>query len=146
MEQYITKIETPAHIAQSGNGVPAYVMLKTRFKNKHLFVFSRAGELAAEMQGRNVSDDMSEAETEAALQIAGKLNQTLSDIFNTYATLIVDWNWIDDETGQPLPKPKDNPGVFKNELYQEQTDWLREQIQNAAKYRATEGNARAGGV
>lgn len=145
MEQYITKIEVPAHIAQSGNGVAAYVMLRTRFKNKHLTRFGRLNELAAEMEARKVSADMSESDTQAALKTAADLGRASNDIFDTYATLITDWNWVDDETGEPLPKPLNNPGVFKNELYSEQIVWIREQIQNAAKYRATEGNARAGG-
>jgi hypothetical protein len=42
---------------------------------------------------------------------AGKLD---ADEFlrQSLARHVLDWNWVGDD-GQPLPKPKDNPGVFK---------------------------------
>lgn len=140
MDNHIARIETPANIVQGTNGEPAYILLRTRFKNKHLLAFNKALRLNAEISKFDLNH-LDEAGQKQVLQIAEALNQAVEDVFSTYATLVIDWNWLDDETGQPLPKPLGHPEVFKAELYEEQVSWIREQIQNVQRYRATEGNA-----
>lgn len=125
---------------------PAYILLKTRFKNKHRLAFSEAIRLSAEVNKIDLKQisQAGEAEQGRVLEIAERAHQAIEKVYVTYATLVIDWNWLDEETDQPLPKPNGNPDVFKEELYEEQITWIREQIQNVYKYRVTEGNARSG--
>lgn len=139
MEQYITKIEVPAHIAQSGNGVAAYVMLRTRYKGKYRTCFYEALDLAKELQTLN-ADETTELEVNILLK---QLRQAKELITEAYTQIIVDWNWIDSD-GQPLPKPT-IPGVVEGELYPEQELWINQQLKSLFKLRGTEGNAPTGG-
>jgi hypothetical protein len=139
MEQYITKIEVPAHIAQSGNGVPAYVMLRTRYKGKYRTAFYEALDLAKELQTLN-ADETTELEVNILLK---QLRQAKALITEAYTQIVVDWNWIDDN-GSPLPKPT-IPGVVEGELYPEQELWINQQLKTLFKLRGTEGNAPSGG-
>jgi len=136
---HIKRIDTPADIAQSANGETAYVVIKTRIKNKHALAFSRLGTLASMIS--SLSEDDTGPET---MRLIGELDKAIERTYKTYAALVTDWNWVDDETGEPLPKPHDNPDIFKEELYPWQTEWIRQQVQSLIRYRSTEGNVSSG--
>jgi hypothetical protein len=63
-------------------------------------------------------------------------------VYEIYALMVVAWNWLDEETGQPLPPP--TAQVIEDELDQVQTAYIREKIREVQKYRVTEGNANSG--
>lgn len=145
MEQHILKIDTPPEIATGPSDAPGFVILKTRFKNRYALAFNeviRAANRVNEAIGKiQAGDNTFEAK---ALELAAEADQATEFVWETYAALVLDWNWIDDETGEPLPKPAGNVEVFKRQLYPEQTQWIRDRIQTLQKYRGTEGNAMSG--
>ena len=46
-------------------------------------------------------------------------NQAVKAIGPLLASLVIDWDWVDDEDN-PLPKPSDQPGVIDDLTFQEQ--------------------------
>lgn len=141
------KIETPPDIAQGVNGEPAYIIVKTRFKNKYQMAFSEVNQLSTRLNQivKQIKGGDTSPETEAeGLRLTSQVEAAIEAIWETFATLVLDWNWLDPETGAPLPKPNGNLDAFKREIDDEQTSWIRDKIQNIQRYRATEGNAPSG--
>lgn len=137
------RIDTPPEVAQGANGEPAYVIFKTRYKGKYQKAFTRVGQLNSEVKQLK-TDNMSEAEQDEALILIDQLNHSIEAVYAAFAHIVLDWNWLDEETGAPLPKPNENPAVFSDELFDEQVAWIREHINKLTRYRATEGNAPSG--
>jgi hypothetical protein len=77
------------------------------------------------------------------LKIIGQFQAATEKMYTAYAAFVADWNWLDEESGLPLPKPT-KAEVFKNDLFEDQTTWLASQIEKLERYRATEGNVKSG--
>lgn len=143
-------IEVPEEIAISGNGQPAYVKMRTRYLNnilqeiinKPTLLSGKAELLYKQIEALDDTDPANE----------GKANKLLAELEGIYSQLskvnvtkellayaVIEWNWLNEETGEPLPEPS-NPEAF-NLLYEDQTKWLRKQIEEIRKYKAAEGNA-----
>lgn len=142
-EQFLRRIETPPDVATGTGGEPGLVVIKTRLKGKYTSAFNEAGQLAAELAAIDTAA-MTPAIEAKAIEMAGRLGELTDRIYEAYSNLVVAWNWVDFDSGQPLPPP-DNAAVFRDELDNIQMGWLREQIQGVLKYRSTEGNGRSGG-
>lgn len=141
------RIETPPDIAQGVNGEPAYVVFKSRFKNKYQMAFSEVNRISGRLDEviKQIKAGDKSPETEAeGLRLAAQTEQAIDEVWETFSTLVLDWNWLDSETGEPLPRPNGNQDVFRRDIDDEQTRWIREKIQNIQKYRVTEGNAPSG--
>jgi hypothetical protein len=135
-------IETPAEIAEGAGGEPAWVLFRTRAKNKYFQTFSKLQQNALEISTL-IEEVKNQPENQALLGEVDRLhseNAILIDLtYDAYLYFIVDWNWLDYETGQPLHKP-DSRAVIEEELTPQQIAWLRNQIDQLRRYRATEGN------
>lgn len=137
---YVTKIETPEDIAQSANGKPAYIKLRTRLKKKYIKLMNRGIEAANAVMQLKDDADGNDAAVIDALTRFNAYND--NDRPKVYAYVVTEWNWIDAETGEPLPAP-DKVETF-DELYPQQLDWIQAQINDVMSFRATEGNGMSG--
>lgn len=136
------KIETPPEIATGPNGEAGYIILRSQFKGKYKNCFSDLAILALTLQEELAGATKLTSESRALID---QFNQLKERTYEAYAHLVVDWNWIDRETGEVLPKPN-NPDVFRHsELYEDQEAWLNEQRDKLFKRRATEANPTNGG-
>lgn len=137
--EHTKRIDTPPEIATGPNGAPGWVVLKTRFKNKYANAFGQVFRFR-----QRLNDAIDAGDTDNAKELGAQALAASEFAWTTYAYLVLDWNWIDIETGEPLPKPSGNNAVFREELYPFQTSWIAEQIQEIDQYRATEGNEQSG--
>ncbi len=103
MPQQIVRLEVPEELLGAGY----WIEVRRRLKMKDLTLFAGFSRFA----------NLSPAETLAAMD----------DVFAALGMIVVDWN-LEDEEGQPLPSPKDNPEAF-GELYVDTLTWLAGQIQ-----------------
>lgn len=143
-QNHTRKIEVPTEIAEGVNGEPAFVVMRTRAKNKHFRAFNDLGKITAQLNALILDLQKNPAGSEELLSEAERL-QTEAErltgaVYEAYVYLVADWNWLDFETGEPLAKP-DSRGVIEDELTPQQIAWLREQVDELRRYRATEGNA-----
>ena len=143
-----TTIETPEEIASGVYGDAAWVKFRTRYKRNKLQLLTARNISAAKVSSittalEQLDDD---ADDPRSIQLAQDAIKALDEIdvdgdninkFLAYA--VVAWNWIDEDTGEPLPSP-DKKEVF-NTLYEEQFDWLMEQVHEIRAMRGAEGNA-----
>lgn len=119
----LKRIETPAEIAEGENGAPAFVIMQTQPAHKYKQVFLDAARQARQGKAKILAKkDISYSEASRTYEAV------FSRIIQTLAYIITDWNWLDIDTGQPLPKPNKNPAVFKDELTADQQEWLFEQV------------------
>lgn len=136
------KIETPPEIATGPNGEAGYIIFRAVFKGKYKSCFSELAVLAETIQGNLAGATSLDDETRALIE---KFNQAQERAYEAYAHLVLDWNWIDRETGEPLPKPN-NPDVFRySELYEDQEAWLIAQLRTLFNRRAVGANPTNGG-
>lgn len=49
--------------------------------------------------------------------------ETIGAILGLLEKVVVGWNWVDDDDN-PLPQPKDDPGVIRRETTQEEQNFL----------------------
>ena len=132
-------IEVPDDIAKGLDG-PAYLKLRTRIKKKYLAILGELATTAADVMA--LKDDETENNPEVMIKLAAFNRVNDYDALKAYAYIVLDWNWIDEETGKALPKPT-NAQAF-GELYEEQLIYIQEQIGELRRYSATEGNERNG--
>lgn len=140
-KRHVKRFEVPEEVARSVNGQPAWVDIKTRIKGKHVRALQEAISTLTEIASIN-TDNLTEAQTVKLVQKAQEATYNANRIFEIFATMVIDWNWLDEETGQPLPKP--TAQVIEDELDQIQTVYIRDRIREIQKYRVTEGNASSG--
>ena len=137
-------IEVPDEIALGINGSnkpgPAWVKLRTRYKRKQLRIINQGVEIASRIMALDDNADEKNPQVLETLSTFFNYDNTQRPKFLAYA--VIDWNWLDEETGKPLPKP-DKPEVF-DELFDNQVAWLQAEINQLLKYRATEGNVQSG--
>lgn len=136
------RIDTPADIATGAGGEPAWVEFKVRVKGKYLRALNQAERLGLAV-ARIDEAAVSPANIGDVTALAERAFEAFDKVYGVYAAVVVAWNWLDSETGEPLPPP-DDPLVFQDELDQVQIGWIRRQIDNLIKYRATEGNGTSG--
>jgi len=87
-----------------------WVEFRARLKLKHLRAVAEMATWQDVDWGKNMTE---------ALDAIGRIGHVLSQV-------VVAWNW-QDEDGEPLPQPKNNPDVF-GELELEQLVWLIEHM------------------
>lgn len=129
-----------SEVAKGVNGEPAYIKIKTRIKGKYSKVFTDIGQNAARLLSID-TDNMSDNDIDRAYQIAQEVNTNIPQLYQAYATMITDWNWIDIDTGDPLVL---NSETIQNELDQFQMAFIRDKIAEILRYPVTEGNPKSG--
>lgn len=136
MTNEFSKTIDASEVATAAAG-PAWVKISTRIKGRHIKALAAANKSAARLQ----TLDPQTASKAEVLEIVNQSESAISDFYRALAVIVLDWNWLDDETGQPLPKPAGNPDVFQDDLDQVQSFWLNQRIGEVLGFRATEGNA-----
>lgn len=137
------RIEVPPEVALGPQDKPAYIILKTRLKGKHREAFTSATRAAAQVMRLDINalKDNPEGQVKALADV-DEASQAINRLCDVYGEIILEWNWIDFDTGAVLPPP--SAQIVRDELDQIQMAWLNEQAQQLLRYRATEGNARSG--
>lgn len=138
----VRRIDTPADIATGAGGEPAWVEFKVRIKGKYLRTLNQAERLGLAVT-RIDEAAVNETNISEVTALAERAFEAFDKVHDVYAAVVVAWNWLDSDTGEPLPPP-DDPLVFQDELDQVQIGWIRRQIDNLVRYRATEGNGTSG--
>lgn len=140
---YTKTIEVPEEIATGEDG-PAWIKLRTRIRKKYLAILgqlvnSATGvmEMAKEQEASGKTGKEMTLEEARVVARFNEVNDIL--VLKAYANIVIDWNWVDDETGELLAKPQGNSTVF-GELVEEQLTWIQEQIGQIRRYRATDGS------
>jgi hypothetical protein len=117
--------------------------MKSRIKGKYRDAFANASRAAVQVLQLDIPAlENNEPAQREALRDVERANQALENIYEVYEALILEWNWIDFDTGAALPPP--DAQTIRSELDQVQMAWLNQQVQRLLKYRATEGNALSG--
>jgi hypothetical protein len=129
IKDYTSRIDA-SEIASGVNGEPAYVVVKTRLKNKWINAYQRAQIALGALMSMKEGDDLSDVPDQA--------DEVFKAVFGAYAAFVVRWNWIDEETGEPLPQPTGQ--IIQDELYNNQVKWIRDRFDEFLKFRGTEGN------
>lgn len=137
---YVKRFDA-SEVAEGANGEPAYLVIKTRIKGRYARVFTAVGQSAARLMAINTAT-MTEADVDRAYKIAQEVNSDVDLLFDAYAAMIVDWNWLDSETGEPLPSPDSD--IIRDELDQFQLAFIRSKITEILRYPVTEGNGKSG--
>lgn len=115
------------------------------FSSEHARLVTKARSLSGEAKSLDeTKDDKKTKETAQRIideidTVFDKLTVSDQKMLEFYEYLVLDWNWIDGDTGKPLPKPND-PEVFKA-LYEDQLEWIQDHVNDLKRYRVTEGNA-----
>jgi hypothetical protein len=124
----------------------AWVAVKVRIKGRVQQMMFEIPLKNAMLQSIDIDPEILENDPDAADALFAKLGDAIhvvDDQYKLLAELIFDWNWADEDSGEALPKPYQNPSIFK-ELYTEQIRWLSEQSRKVHQLQATEGNAPSG--
>lgn len=114
------------------DGETAWIDIKVRMKGKH----RRLG-----LEISRLSDKLNGNEELTAIQQAELVNEFRDIQYRLLNERVLAWNWVDGD-GEPLPAP-DEPDVFA-ELYEDDIEWIFDQIGELSRYQATEGNATSG--
>ena len=139
MPEYIT-VSTPEHIAKSTNGTGPYIKMRKRIKQKYITALSEIMVLSRKVAA---IDEINPSAEDA--EVVAEFNRRYDFMWDSFGHIVVEWNWLDEDTNEPLPQPKDNPNVFKEDLYNDQMAYIRDQINEVLKLRATEGNVKSTG-
>ena len=143
----IKKVEVPEGVALGVDG-PAWIKFKTRIKGKYrknLVRYRQVGlkmaalatkGIVAEEQGRQLNGEV-DMYVDTAIEFTEYDEDVIPAIFHA---LIVDWNWLDEETGELLPLTVES---VQDELDHVQTEWLATQIYEILNQRAAEGNSKS---
>ncbi len=140
-KRHVKRFEVPEEVAVGIDGEAAWVEIKTRIKGKHIKAMQETLSSLAEIANIN-TDNLTEAEAEKLVTKANEAMASADRVYEVYAALVMAWNWLDEETGEPLPQP--TAQVIEDELDQIQTAYIREKIRKIQRYRVTEGNGSSG--
>lgn len=144
----IKKVEVPSGVATGVDG-PAWIKFRTRIKGKYRKKLVRYRKVGLEMVGLGAkATAFQDALNDENIQLNGQVDNYIAsaDEFVRYDedvippifwALIVDWNWLDEETGEALPLTVES---VQDELDHVQTEWLAEQIYEILNQRTAEGN------
>ena len=113
------KIETPPEIATGFVG-PAYIVLKTP-EGETLRILQQVKRWIVPSEAL---EKLSGAEL---AQLQRQIARVQPRAERAFASLILDWNWTDFETGEALPRPPTTEVIF-SELSQDQIAWIRQQL------------------
>jgi len=129
-----------SEVADGVDGQPAYIKIKTRIKGKYSRVFTAIGQNAARLMAIDL-DHMTDSDIDRAYQIAQEVNNDVDLLYEAYTAMIVEWNWLDTDTGEPLPITGE---TIRDELDQFQIAFIRGKISDILRYPVTEGNPKSG--
>lgn len=136
---YTKKIDTPKPIAQCDGG---YIEIKTRIKRKHQRILQEAisGYARIAQATTNVEDLRNDEQAQnEVLNVIASVGDIEANLPGVFAHLVVGWNWLDSDTGQPLANPQEQPGVL-DELDMLQYQFMQQQIYKILQNPVTEGN------